>query len=204
MERIPVYEPSDDQNGTLFPIHQACLDIVDRLCQYRQEQAPSPDANSPKTLQDFCDGLESRRTANVNDTKRILKNRYYANSGGIEWEHGYYGARQWWTDEWDTFPGWEFLCADPGADQIPGLTLYVLSELPPTDQGNYGGSSAGDALTGLGWLFPHEVAAIKESGIEDTDWARGVQVLQQKASRVIADDGGSRKRASCLLRFHWV
>ena len=43
----------------------------------------------------------------MSDSWRIMEDHYYGNSGGIEWVHRYFGARQFWTDEWDTSPGWE-------------------------------------------------------------------------------------------------
>jgi len=46
---------------------------------------------------------------------------------GVEWEHGYYGARRFWFGSWTMERGWEFLCADP--IEIPNLTDYLLSNL---------------------------------------------------------------------------
>lgn len=106
MEGIPVYESSDEKDGMLFPIHQACLDLVDRICQFRYEHSKTQ-ASAPKTLQDFCDVLSRRRSDNLNDFWRIQKDQYYANCGGIEWDHEYYGAKQFWADEWNSMPGWE-------------------------------------------------------------------------------------------------
>lgn len=87
----------------LFPIHQACLDIVDLMCERRKDR----DSREPKTLEEFCDLLELRRRVNSNDSAKIMEDQYYGNQGGLEWTHGYYGARQFWADEWETLPGWE-------------------------------------------------------------------------------------------------
>lgn len=104
-----VYESTDAENGMLFPIHQACLDLVNLMCETRKgEQSPADDPKKqPQTLEDFCDRLEARRSANMDDALQIMKDHYYGSSGGIEWAHGYFGTRQFWTDEWDTAPGWE-------------------------------------------------------------------------------------------------
>lgn len=109
-ESLSVYESTDAENGMLFPIHQACLDLVSRLCETRskgQRQVASSTRQPPRTLEEFCDGLEAQRVANSSDAWKIMEDHYYGNSGGIEWPHRYFGARQFWTDEWDTEPGWE-------------------------------------------------------------------------------------------------
>ena len=106
-ESIPVYESTDVGNGMLFPIHQACLDIVGRMCETRKDQCQADSSRQPQTLEGFCDCLESQRSANLSDSRKMMADQYFANSGGIEWAHQYFGARQFWTDEWDTSPGWE-------------------------------------------------------------------------------------------------
>ena len=91
----------------LFPIHQACLNLVNLMCEIRKEQCQVGNTKQPRTLEEFCDCLELRRGANMSDSRKIMEDQYYGNSGGIEWVHQYFGARQFWTDEWDTSPGWE-------------------------------------------------------------------------------------------------
>lgn len=96
------YEAADDASGMLFPIHQTCLDILQRLCRIRQAQKQASDSRTPTTLEAFCDALRQRRWRNLADTNRPWTSNegyYYAKSGGIEWPHGYYGARQFWADE---------------------------------------------------------------------------------------------------------
>ena len=89
-------------------MHKACLDILQRLCQIRQAQNQGPAADMPKTLEAFCDAFQQRRRKNLNDPDKSMdEDYYYAKSGGIEWSHDYYGARQFWADEWNTEPGWE-------------------------------------------------------------------------------------------------
>ena len=111
LEKIPVYAHPvnrSDMESMLLPIHEACLDLIRRMCRVRQEQNQDPSVDRPTTLSAFCDALRQRKVKNDMDPDVSHSvDRYYANSGGIEWSHDYYGARQFWTDEWDTEPGWE-------------------------------------------------------------------------------------------------
>ncbi len=43
----------------------------------------------------------------VSQISQGVRDQYYSDSGGIEWPHDYYGARQFWGDGWNTKPGWE-------------------------------------------------------------------------------------------------
>ena len=106
---IDVYvEHGRHANSMLFPMHKACLDILQRLCQIRRAQDQGPAANMPTTLEAFCDAFQQRRRKNLDDPDKSMdEDYYYAKSGGIEWSHDYYGARQFWADEWNTEPGWE-------------------------------------------------------------------------------------------------
>ncbi|KAF6232401.1 hypothetical protein HO173_009506 [Letharia columbiana] len=160
--RITVHEPVDHGDGMLSPIHKACLDILQRLCQIRQAQNEASASEEPKTLDAFCDALRQRRWRNfIEPDKSTSEDYYYAKSGGIEWLHNYYGARQFWTDEWDTEPGWELLCGDPSRLTIPGLTPYLLSELPKLPSTSTAQTVSKDQVADrLGWLFPEEIDAI--------------------------------------------
>ena len=102
-----MYESTDAGNGMLFPIHQACLDLVDRMCQIRKEQCQVGSISRPQTLEEVCDCLESQRSANMDDNRVLMGEPYYGRLGGIEWPHQYFGARQFWLGEWDASPGWE-------------------------------------------------------------------------------------------------
>lgn len=109
MAMIFVYEPSDNTSEGMFaPIHEACLDITQRICQIRPAQQQASDSEMPKSLEEFCDALKQRRWRNASKPDvSVWEDSYYANSGGIEWQHGYYGARRFWADEWNTERGWE-------------------------------------------------------------------------------------------------
>lgn len=104
--KISVYEPADNANGMLFPIHQTCLDILQRVCQIRQAQNRASTLETPKTLDAFCDALQQRRRMNfAKPDKSTREDYYYASSGGIEWPDDYYGARRFLADEWNTDRG---------------------------------------------------------------------------------------------------
>lgn len=120
IKNIAVYSFSANEE---FPIHEACLDIAQRACHLRQQQSQTPALDEPKTIMDFCDALRRRvwKSEWEPDVSHDV-DRYYGNSGGIEWPHNYYGARQFWTDEWDTEPGWEVRTSKVHHSlQTPGL-----------------------------------------------------------------------------------
>ena len=125
-ENISVYENTDEENGMLFPIHQACLNLVNRMCETRKSQSQVDNTLKALTLESFCDTFESRRSANVDDTLKIRENRYYGSSGGIERPHQYFGARQFWTDDWDSSPGWEVRWQRRAFESIPLQNKQIL------------------------------------------------------------------------------
>ena len=107
-KKVAIFEPVDDVKGMFFPIHKACLDILKRICQIRQAEDQSFSSAKPKTLEAFCDALLQQRKTNFTEPDKSRSwSGYYANSGGIEWLHDYYGARRFWADEWNTESGWE-------------------------------------------------------------------------------------------------
>lgn len=119
-KKVTLYEAMDDLDGMLFPIHQACLDLIDRMCQIHQQQDGDSTSIKPKTLMAMCKRLTNQRESNYTSSEREKKGYRYANSGGIEWSHDYYGARQFWADEWDTEPGWE-VCDHDSIETGQGL-----------------------------------------------------------------------------------
>ncbi|KAL9628894.1 MAG: hypothetical protein Q9164_007112 [Protoblastenia rupestris] len=169
-EKTWVYEATDEANGMLFPIHKACLDLIDQLCQLRQRVNPSMYNKKPSTLETFCDALQQQRWNNLHKPdKSPEEDYYYAKSGGIEWPHGYYGARQFWADEWDTEPGWE----------LPESSSALVAQTP----------SNNEIARQLPWLFSKEIEIITE-GIEQQDWEKGIKILREKASTMTANEGG--------------
>ncbi len=108
--RLPAYFASTKypDDPVLLPIHDSCLTLLGRLCSIRQEQRTiSQSCNLPMDLESFCHALARREQQNGADYKITLSNHYYGKSGGLEWEHDYYGARRFWAQNWDTEPGWE-------------------------------------------------------------------------------------------------
>lgn len=61
---IFVYEHNDNTGqGMFFPIHKACLNITQRMCQVHQAQNQASDSEIPKSLEDFCDALRQAKVA---------------------------------------------------------------------------------------------------------------------------------------------
>ena len=101
---IKVYQPADYYSGMLFPIHMCCFKLMQRIWRFRKEQQSS---KHPQTTEAFCNALCRRYDANRRKKLKPGCEWPYANSGGLEWDHGYYGAKQFWADGWDIEPGWE-------------------------------------------------------------------------------------------------
>ena len=105
-EKIVVYETDDKGDGMMFPIHQGCIDLIERMCRVRQGQAEVSKCK-PRSLREFCYALRDQRQFNHKQRRKPETDHYYGNLGGIEWPHDFYGARQFWSDEWENEPGWE-------------------------------------------------------------------------------------------------
>ncbi|CZR51704.1 uncharacterized protein PAC_01581 [Phialocephala subalpina] len=122
-----VYE-ADEIGTVLFPIHTACLSIIQHALSWRKHQTPS--ASSVMTMEDFYKVLCQQHERNSVATETMSPETAAAfGLQGLEWEHGYYGARQFWSQEWESEDQWEWLCADP--IKIPTLTSDILSRLNP-------------------------------------------------------------------------
>lgn len=81
---------------------------MERSCQLRQKETQATKSEQPASVIAFCDALQRQRQNNLEDRKRPSKySDCYAYEGGLEWSHDYYGARRFWTDEWDEETGWE-------------------------------------------------------------------------------------------------
>ncbi|KAH9207212.1 hypothetical protein DL95DRAFT_483582, partial [Leptodontidium sp. 2 PMI_412] len=122
-----VYE-SDETGSVLFPIHTACLSIVQHALCWRKHQRIT--ASSLTTVEDFYKVLCQQHERNMKAAQNMSPQAAVAfGLQGLEWEHGYYGARQFWGQEWESEDQWEWLCADP----MKNLTLSsdILSCLLP-------------------------------------------------------------------------
>ena len=101
---------------------------MERSCQLRQKETQATKPEKPASVIAFCDALQRQRQKNLEDRKgRFQYNRYYAYHGGLEWSHGYYGARQFWTDEWDEETGWEVRTANLSVNWRDSAKLLLLS-----------------------------------------------------------------------------
>lgn len=110
MVQVQVHESTLNTSGEgmFLPIHKASLGIIQKLCQMHQAQSQASGPEIPKTLEAFCDALQQQRWRNFTKAdKSFREDSYYTKTSGIEWPHEYYGARKFWTDEWDTEQGWE-------------------------------------------------------------------------------------------------
>lgn len=104
---VTMYEQNHLDDRMFFPIHVCCLRLMEVFCDYRQQRlgGSAPTAKLPSDLRGFCHALTRQRENNVVSTPS--RDYYYGSSGGLEWEHEYLGARQFWGDGWETEPGWE-------------------------------------------------------------------------------------------------
>ena len=133
--KVTVYESNDSTgDGMFFPIHKACLDIIQLLCQMRETRNLASDSEMPRSLEAFCDELRQRKWRNLaKPDVSTWVDRYYARSGGLEWLHGYYGARKFWADEWNTEPEWEVRIARYCPEALQALlTTPHISCYAPT------------------------------------------------------------------------
>ncbi|TAQ83383.1 hypothetical protein B7494_g8294 [Chlorociboria aeruginascens] len=105
---------------SFFPVHLNCLSIVDHIVARRLSTLSNEPMTSLANIQHFYQILDQLRPL-------IRENPDGVVGKGIEWAHGYYGARRFWFDSWTMECGWEFLCADPF--NIPTLMEYLLSNL---------------------------------------------------------------------------
>lgn len=83
--------------STAFPLHNACLEIVNRLLARRRSQTSDGDPDA--TLSAFHQRLIARR---------VSQSYKYDGQSSLEWEHEYYGAWSSWHDgSWESVPGFE-------------------------------------------------------------------------------------------------
>ena len=103
-ERVALFEFTKGE-GMLLPFHTCCLSLLERFCDWRGTFLPQRQS-TPHDLTSFCDSFRRRHESNLKLEPATPK-KYYR-SDGIEWDHGYYGARQFWNQgEWQSRPGWE-------------------------------------------------------------------------------------------------
>ncbi|CAG8973140.1 hypothetical protein HYALB_00008671 [Hymenoscyphus albidus] len=106
--------------GSFFPIHLRCLTLVENTIKHQVDINSHTEISGIAAIQYFYRCLERLKPLIRESQERFT-------GKGVEWEHGYYGARRFWFDSWTMEMGWEFLCADPF--DIPDLTDFLLNNL---------------------------------------------------------------------------
>ncbi|KAF2186065.1 hypothetical protein K469DRAFT_631451 [Zopfia rhizophila CBS 207.26] len=118
----------------LFPLHAACVEIVQRVVRSREDFPPQTKISKRKKKKAASLPPPPSRLRSFYDAMRGECERN-AGEWGIEWDHGYFGAiKNWGYDRWDgdENEGHEKFVVDP--IRVPGLTLFVLSSLNAAPQ----------------------------------------------------------------------
>jgi hypothetical protein len=100
-----VLSPAEDTSDVLFPLHDYCLAIIQHVLTWRARL--SPEGGSPPDLMRVYRAFCAQFSCNVQEKRIIAKERgFYGSTDymeyGLEFDHGYYGARKFWASE-----GWE-------------------------------------------------------------------------------------------------
>lgn len=87
----------------LFPLHDNCLKILQRAIAWRVGLTPEPGPPLP-SLVSVYKALCAQYARNVAESSRLAKETgFYGSSDymdyGLESEHKYYGAREFWASE---------------------------------------------------------------------------------------------------------
>ena len=109
----------NDNGVVLYPVHDACLSIIERIAARRSQCERNADGPSSKyaTLEGYYEGLlrlHDRNTEYPYGTEiedEVAKFTAYPSEYGsykLEWEHQYYGASRFADGSaWSFVPGWE-------------------------------------------------------------------------------------------------
>ncbi|KAI9814506.1 MAG: hypothetical protein M1826_002253 [Phylliscum demangeonii] len=142
---VEVYHHDTESGCASFPVHTACLSIADRIFERRRRQEPADARRSASQLKPTS--LDSLYDA-INRQSRDRKPEILPCA--VNWPHECYGARALQGQSWCWMPGdgTEWLCADPL--NVPGLTPFILAQLPPvTEEQNDDGAAAAVAANPL-------------------------------------------------------
>jgi len=89
------FQPNRNRD-VLFPIHDACLDLIDHVLRWQNLYTA---ASAPSlTLETFYEKLCGQYLKNMS---MVHQSQYEYGMFGLEWEHGYYGAR-----DMQNYNGW--------------------------------------------------------------------------------------------------
>lgn len=98
-----VYE-ANDEASVLFPIHGACFSITQKVLQWNEIHGRT----RPSTMEHFYNALYRQYERNI-EARATMRPDLAVTFGsqGLEWEHEFYGARQFWGQDWECEEGWE-------------------------------------------------------------------------------------------------
>ncbi|RSL85289.1 hypothetical protein CEP51_003386 [Fusarium floridanum] len=133
-----VLSSAKDTEDILFPLHDGCLTILQHVLTWRARL--SPEGGSPPGLTSAYKALCSQFACNVQEKRRMAKESgFYGSTDymeyGLEFDHGYYGARKFWVSEgWEPTKTNEWYCNDPiNIHDLPDFIWALLAEEPPED-----------------------------------------------------------------------
>ncbi|RSM18171.1 hypothetical protein CDV31_002896 [Fusarium ambrosium] len=133
-----VLSSTKDTGDVLFPLHDGCLTILQHVLAWHARLAP--EGASPPTLTSVYEALCAQFACNVQEKRRIAKDSgFYGSTDymeyGLEFDHGYYGAREFWASEgWEPIKTNEWYCNDPiNIHDLPDFISALLAEEPPED-----------------------------------------------------------------------
>ena len=113
---VKVISRSDD-GDVIFPIHDRCVDIVRRVLLRRAQLASPESSQSEGSMKKFYELLVQQNESNIAQSRDIGSAAGGHRVGdyadyGIEYDHDYYGARQYWEfDGWQTATDSEVRCS---------------------------------------------------------------------------------------------
>ncbi|KAH7271046.1 hypothetical protein B0J15DRAFT_388942 [Fusarium solani] len=130
-----VLSSAKDTDDVLFPLHDGCLTILQHVLTWRARL--SPEGGSPPDLMRVYRAFCAQFSCNVQGKRRIAKERgFYGSTDymeyGLEFDHGYYGARKFWASEgWEPTKANEWYCNDPiNVENLSEFVSALLTEEP--------------------------------------------------------------------------
>ncbi|KAH7165228.1 hypothetical protein EDB81DRAFT_678918 [Dactylonectria macrodidyma] len=134
-----VLAAANDSGDVLFPLHENCLTILQRAISWHASFIPEPGPPLPSLVRVYK-ALCAQYARNVAEKARLSKKTgFYGSSDymdyGLEFEHDYEGAREFWASE-----GWtptvdnesQWYCDDPV--DIPKLASFLSRQVQETIQ----------------------------------------------------------------------
>ena len=123
-------------------------------------QARSPSRNSPQLVKELIIAWCSRQNDfselmyPARGESRILLSNWTM-FPNVEHSHLYFGARRFWTDPWDSVPGYEYLCADPTEEYESEVFFSTYLTRPHPNYDSLCSSSAEQVKSLTDFSFSH-------------------------------------------------